>query len=76
MIGSEYNVSQVLSESFKEHEHLYIKVMISIEENNFKPNFSEVINLVLMNSESINVTGFQPSRKLCTCGCIMHRQLS
>ena len=63
MLGSEYSVSQVLSESFKDHEYLYIEVMISIGENNLKPNFSEMINSVLMNYESINVTGFQPSRK-------------
>ena len=63
MLSSQYSISQVLSESFQENELLYIEVLISIEENDLSPDLVAMIRSVLVNFESINVTGFQPSCK-------------
>ena len=64
MLSSEHGVSQVLSESFEENDLVYIEVLISIEGNDLMPNLIDTITSDLVNYESVNVTGFQPSCKL------------
>jgi len=53
----------VLSESFEENDLVYIEVLISVEGNDLMPNLIDTITSHLVNYESVNVTGFQPSCK-------------
>ena len=63
MLSSQYSISQVLTESFQENELLYIEVLISVEGNDLSSDLVDMISSVLMNFDSVNITGFQPSCK-------------